>query len=137
MSDVPKIIKASTPEEYRSAPKEKLIELASGAVFRCKRPSPDAVITYMIINETMPKAKAGKPGEEEKIDNKDFYKFMKDNYRVILNEIVMPCILEPKIASDDLLIEDVMELSVKLLEMAGLNEEERAVRQRFLPKPSS
>ena len=132
MSESPKIIKVTSLEEYRSAPKEQLIELTSGAVFRCKRPTPDAVITYMIINETMPK-----PGEDGKIDNKEFYKFMKDNYNIILREIVIPCVLEPKVAPEDFLIEDVMELSVKLLEMAGLNEVERAARQRFRPEPSS
>ena len=130
MSEQPKEIKVTSPEEYRSAPKEKLIELASGVVFRCKRPNPDAVLTYMIINEAMPKPKEGVT------DNKEFYKFMKENYKIILNDIVLPNIIEPKIAPEDLLIEDVMELSVKLLEMAGLNEEERKVRQRFRPEPS-
>jgi len=125
-------IKITSKEDYRSAAKEKIIELASGAAFRCKRPTPDAVITYMIINESMPKA-----GDDGVIDNREFYKFMKNNYNIILNEIVLPCILEPKIPPDDLLIEDVMELSVKLLEMAGLNEEERAVRQRFRAEPGS
>ena len=131
MSETPKVIKAMTPEEYRNAPREKLIELSSGSIFKCRRPNPEAVLTYMIINENMPKSEGDKP-----LENKVFYKFMKDNYKVILNEIVLPSIIEPKLAPEDLLIEDVIELSTKILEMAGLNDEEKKVRERFRPKPS-
>jgi hypothetical protein len=127
----PKVIKPISAADYRKAPKEQLVTLASGAVFLCKRPSPEAVLTYMIINESMPKQKPGEP-----VDNRIFYKFMKDNYKIILDEIVLPSIIEPKIPAEDLLIEDVMELSIKLLEMAGMNEEERATRQRFREQSS-
>jgi len=116
-------IHPTTPEEYNSSPKEKLIKLSSGFVFRCRKPSAEALLSYMILNEDIPKS------EEPQI--KAFYTIIKKNYKVILSDIVLPSVVEPKLAPEDYHVEDVIELTTKLLEMAGVNKQEEKARESF------
>lgn len=109
----------TTPAEYTKL-KTKLTKLPSGAVFKISVLGPQGVATLLNL---LPDAEG------------DTTDFVKDNFVKIIDDVIGPSILEPKIEPREIIFMDAVQLLTDLMTMSGITPEDEEEIQEFQPKP--
>jgi len=117
---------ATTTEEYYKL-NSKLLTTTSGTTYQIKALGGKATLIMLGLFE----------GIDGGIEQKNMMKFITENYDVLLNKIIYPVIIEPKIEADDLKLMDMSEILIEIINISGLGVKDTEEREKFRAEQSS
>lgn len=97
----------------------KTVKTSSGAVFKIKIMGASSTVAYLSL---LP---------QEGVQKDDVYKFLIANAEKLVNTVIIPNILEPKVTEPTLRLRDAAELLGAMAELSGLSESEMENQESF------
>jgi len=116
------ILKPTTAEEYTRMTTT-LVKTRSGAVFRIRAMGANSMV-YLL--RAIP---------EDGISDDGMNNFLKDNFELLSTKVIAPCIVEPKVPSDEISFVDLMDIFTELMELSGMGNEGVSDRDSFREEP--
>jgi len=104
-----------------------LVRLTSGSVFRVRAMNAQVTVDFM---NTMSKTQTENLAEETSLMD-----FITENIGFLIERVVFPSIMEPKVPVESLLFTDVVELLSEIMELTGLGREQGEEREGFREEP--
>ena len=112
----------TTPEDYVKLT-TKLVRTRTGAVFLIRAMGANPMVHLLRV---IP--------EGGLVDDETMM-FLKDHFAILSEKVIVPCIIEPKIPSDELAFIDSLDIFTDLMALSGLSSEGVAEREGFREEP--